>query len=151
MAVYYLPDTTGWNSTFAGFPTTPWNPFVGLLQVTILPAAAVTAGAQWQVDDGTWQDSGTTVSNLLVGVHTVGFSTATGWMPPASQNVFVNSNGVATATATYVPTPFNYVINDGTITITGYTGPGGRVIIPDAINGLAVTSIGNGRSKTAPV
>ena len=32
--------------------------------------------------------------------------------------------------------------NNGTITITGYTGPGGAVTIPGTINGLPVTSIG---------
>ena len=39
--------------------------------------------------------------------------------------------------------PFNYTTNNGTITITGYTGPGGAVTIPDTINGLPVTSIGD--------
>jgi hypothetical protein len=38
---------------------------------------------------------------------------------------------------------FNYTTNNGTITITGYTGPGGDVTIPDMIDGLPVTSIGN--------
>src|SRR5512134_2447917 len=33
--------------------------------------------------------------------------------------------------------------NNGTITITGYTGPGGAVVIPSNITGLPVTSIGN--------
>jgi hypothetical protein len=45
-----------------------------------------------------------------------------------------------------VPSPvraqFNYATNDGTITITSYTGSGGDVAIPDTINGLPVTSIG---------
>ena len=38
---------------------------------------------------------------------------------------------------------FTYTTNNGTITITGYTGPGGDVTIPDTINGLPVTSIGH--------
>ena len=38
---------------------------------------------------------------------------------------------------------FIYTTNNGTITITGYTGPGGAVTIPDTINGLPVTAIGN--------
>src|ERR1035437_6548260 len=33
--------------------------------------------------------------------------------------------------------------NNGTITITGYTGSGGAVTIPDTITGLPVTSIGS--------
>jgi hypothetical protein len=39
---------------------------------------------------------------------------------------------------------FTYMTNSGgtTITITGYTGPGGTLIIPTNINGLTVTSIG---------
>src|SRR5712672_3501673 len=37
---------------------------------------------------------------------------------------------------------FSYTNTNGTITITGYTGPGGNVIIPGTIDGLPVTSIG---------
>jgi hypothetical protein len=36
---------------------------------------------------------------------------------------------------------FNYTTNNGTITITGYTGLGGNAVIPDATNGLPVTGI----------
>jgi hypothetical protein len=68
--VYYLPGTTGWGTTFDGWPT-------------------VESGG-----NGGGQD-------------------------------------------------FTYITNNGTITITGYTGPGGAVIIPSTINGLPVTSIGN--------
>jgi hypothetical protein len=38
---------------------------------------------------------------------------------------------------------FTYTTNNGTITITGYIGPGGDVTIPDTINCLAVASIGD--------
>jgi hypothetical protein len=41
-----------------------------------------------------------------------------------------------------VEAQFIYTTNGGTITITGYTGSGGAVTIPDRINGLAVASIG---------
>ena len=37
---------------------------------------------------------------------------------------------------------FDYTTNNGTITITGYTGSGGAVTIPSEINNLPVTSIG---------
>src|SRR5579859_1287558 len=37
---------------------------------------------------------------------------------------------------------FTYTNVNGTITITGYAGPGGAVTIPSRINGLAVTGIG---------
>src|SRR5260370_28303277 len=42
-----------------------------------------------------------------------------------------------------VQAQFNYTTNNGAITITGYTGPGGGVTIPDTINGYPVTSIGD--------
>src|SRR5207249_1103539 len=38
---------------------------------------------------------------------------------------------------------FTYVTNNGAITITGYTGPGGAVAIPDTINSWPVVRIGN--------
>jgi len=38
---------------------------------------------------------------------------------------------------------YTYTTNNGAITITGYTGPGGALAIPDTINGYPVTSIGN--------
>src|SRR5215831_14710504 len=39
---------------------------------------------------------------------------------------------------------FTYTTNgDGTITITGYTGPGSAVTIPSTINGIAVTGMGD--------
>jgi len=37
---------------------------------------------------------------------------------------------------------FSYTTNNGAITITGYSGAGGAVTIPDTISGLPVTSIG---------
>lgn len=46
---------------------------------------------------------------------------------------------VSTAT---VRAQFNYVTNNGTITITGYTGSGGAVTLPITIHGLPVTTIG---------
>ena len=45
------------------------------------------------------------------------------------------------ALADVVQAQWNYTINNGTITITEYTGPGGAVTIPSTINGLPVTSI----------
>ena len=42
-----------------------------------------------------------------------------------------------------VQAQFNYTVSQGKVTITGYTGPGVAVTIPDSINGLPVTSIGD--------
>jgi len=41
-----------------------------------------------------------------------------------------------------VQAQFTCTTNNGTLTITGYSGPGGEVTIPDAIAGLPVTGIG---------
>ncbi|MGD0536070.1 MAG: hypothetical protein ABSC03_00360 [Verrucomicrobiota bacterium] len=41
-----------------------------------------------------------------------------------------------------VQAQFLYTTNNGTVTISQYTGSGGTVIIPDMIEGLPVTSIG---------
>lgn len=45
--------------------------------------------------------------------------------------------------ATRAQAQFTYITNNGTITITGYTGSGGNVTIPSTISGLPVTSIGD--------
>ena len=45
-------------------------------------------------------------------------------------------------TATLYGEDYTYETNNGTITITGYTGGGGEVVFPSEINGLPVTSIG---------
>jgi hypothetical protein len=41
---------------------------------------------------------------------------------------------------------FTYTNINGTITITRYTGPGGDVSVPTTINGLPVTTVGDGVS-----
>ena len=58
---------------------------------------------------------------------------------------------------------FTYTVSGGTVTITEYTGAGGDVVIPDAIDGMPVVGIGvcvliiiegsiiMGRFKIAPV
>jgi hypothetical protein len=67
--------------------------------VTITGGAS---GAQWQVDGGTQQAGGATVSGLTPGLHTVTFSTLTGYTTPASQYVSISASQTATATGAYV-------------------------------------------------
>jgi PKD repeat protein len=74
----------------------------GSLKVTIMPSGAITAGAQWQVDGGTWQISGTTVTNLSVGNHTVSFSTISDWTTPANKTISISDNSTTTTNGTYV-------------------------------------------------
>jgi uncharacterized delta-60 repeat protein len=54
-----------------------------------------------------------------------------------------NGSGWFVETLLYLP-PYTYTNNNGTITITKYTGSGGAVSIPSTIYGLPVTSIGHG-------
>src|SRR5712671_6575229 len=53
--------------------------------------------------------------------------------------------GVLLALPAVVQAQFTFTTNNGAITITGYTGSGGAVVIPDTTNGYPVTSI---RSST---
>lgn len=48
-----------------------------------------------------------------------------------------------TTIGTVAPPQYTYTTNDGSITITGYIGSGGDIIIPDTIEGLPVAIIGN--------
>jgi hypothetical protein len=73
----------------------------GALQVTILPQAAIDAGAQWRVDGGAWQDSDYTEPNLAVGQHTVEYSVIAGWNEPNSETVQINDGQTTTTTGTY--------------------------------------------------
>ncbi len=74
----------------------------GSLTVTISPAAAVSAGAMWNVDGGGWQASGATVGNLSVGSHTVNYNSIIGWSSPASQTVSIVNGQTTSWTGTYV-------------------------------------------------
>jgi hypothetical protein len=68
------------------------NSPTALLQVNLGPIDAVNAGAQWQVDGGLWQNSGTIVSNIAIGSHTVTFNTISGWTTPTNQIVNLSFN-----------------------------------------------------------
>ena len=74
----------------------------GSVQVTITPQEAIDAGAQWQVDDGDWQDSSYTQGDVVVGTRTVRFSTVTGWDTPAEQQLQVNFAETTATSGTYV-------------------------------------------------
>jgi len=147
--VYYLPGTSGWSATFGDRPAVMLNPPTpyGSLQVTITPAEAISNGAHWQVDGGIPQPSGATVLGLSVGDHTLSFSTVSDWIAPSNQTVLVSQDSIAKVMAGYLPQhapplAFDYSTNNGSITITRYTGSGGAVFIPNTIDDLPVTSIG---------
>ncbi len=75
----------------------------GSLTVTIGPAGAVTEGAMWNVDGGSWHASGTTVSGITAGSHTVAYKNITGWTMPSGQTGNITNSHSASATGTYTP------------------------------------------------
>ena len=106
----------------------PMGTLKGSLRVTIQPAEAVTAGAQWSVDGGAAQAADATVSGLSAGQHTVSFTTAEGWTAPADQTVTVTAGQVSYATGTYTaasPTGGGGCAG-GTVSGKSLPGPGGR-------------------------
>ena len=74
---------------------------VGSLNVTLLPAAAVTAGARWKLDSGAWRTSGTTLNNIAEGPHTVSFKAIANWATPATLPVTITHGKTSTLSATY--------------------------------------------------
>jgi len=85
----------------------------GSLTVTIEPPLAISAGAQWAVDGGTWQDSSVSLSGLSVGMHAVSFKSIDGWTRPGEQNVSISANQTASVTGTYTA-----VAQTGGVTVT---------------------------------
>lgn len=73
----------------------------GWLQVIILPAEAVAAGAQWRRKGAsTWLDSGDSESVAPV-EHAIEFKILTGWGKPADRYVLVQSEQISRIEATY--------------------------------------------------
>jgi sugar lactone lactonase YvrE len=78
----------------------PSNFATGSVAVNIVPSGAVTAGAQWQLDGGSLQPSGATISTGT-GSHTITYSAAAGYTAPASQPVAVSAGQTTAVTGTY--------------------------------------------------
>jgi hypothetical protein len=75
----------------------------GSVVVSIAPQGALSAGGQWRVDGGAWQNSGVVVPNLIVGApHTVECKPVTGWTTPANPSVTVQKGQTATASCNYI-------------------------------------------------
>ncbi len=75
---------------------------VGSLKVTLSPGSLTNAGAGWQVDGGSWQQSGAVLGNLLAGSHTVAFGSIAGWTTPQSVTVAIKAGVEAKLAETYV-------------------------------------------------
>jgi len=71
------------------------------LTVTINPAGARDAGAQWQMDGGAYRNSGVTVKGVAPGYHTVSFKPINGWAKPGDARVFLWPFGNSSLSGTY--------------------------------------------------
>jgi hypothetical protein len=127
------------NGTNAQFPIGYWRSVAGTVMTNSLLL---------DYPDGTFSYSlnGQTLATLPLGpsfTNVVGafyFSASEGTAGSLGNRFALTGVGVQA----FVPTnTFIYILTNNTITITGYTGTNAAVIIPDTINGLAVTSIGN--------
>lgn len=96
-------------------------PKTGTLSVTINPSAAVSAGAQWQIDGtGAWYNSGDE-QTIATGRHAVSFSEIQGWITPAAKKVTVTKNSTTKYAVTYyqpVQALMSFTITSGVRTVS---------------------------------
>ena len=59
-------------------------------------------GAYWQVDGGSWQQSGAKVTDLATGHHVVTFLPVDGWTAPSSRTITIAKNQPTSISAAYV-------------------------------------------------
>ncbi len=118
----------------------------GSLTVTLAPAAVLTLGAAWSIDDGTtWLASGIT-TNLSEGTYTVTFKPVEAYAAPATlSSVTVTSGQAATRSVSYTYMLAGRVISGTNITVivrppagTSFWG-----LIETLPNGLTPTASGD--------
>ncbi len=78
-----------------------YAPITGALSAILKPAGAVTDGALWRYNAGSWNGSGVVVSNLPLGSYTVEFGPATRWITPASVSVALVNQNLVSVTGLY--------------------------------------------------
>ncbi len=111
---------------------------LGSLTVTLLPDAAVAAGAEWQLDGaGPWQTNGAVMANVPPGTHSVSFKPIAGWNIPADQTVTITSG---------VNTPTNVLY-----TLIGTSTSGALTVdlLPAALRSAAQWQVDGGPNQTS--
>jgi hypothetical protein len=72
------------------------------LTVTVSPPEAVTAGAQWRVNNASaWKNSGDTITGLPAGSYTISFNEVSWWTKPCDQVVVTEAGQTTLTTGTY--------------------------------------------------
>jgi hypothetical protein len=157
VTIYYLPSTSGWvGTTHGGRLLVPAYPQItagpqnrtdsvgssATLNVTVTGAAELTY--QWSKDGTDLLNNGDIVGakNATLIINNLKLEDE-GEYQVLVTNAFgsVSTGAVLTVTLSSPVADFNFYTNGGSITINGYKGPGGAVIIPDSISGLPVTSV----------
>ncbi len=86
----------------------------GSLKVTITPAGAVAAGAQWKrTEASVWRGSGETETRIPEGTTVVQFKNINGWGKPDNKTVQIEAGEITTASG-------QYIRHTGSLTVTIY-------------------------------
>jgi len=99
--LFTLADIQAPHTVYVTFKPTVTTTQTGSLTVTLQPAGAVSAGAQWRVDGGSYRNTGDPATGLTPGSHTVSFKSVSGYTTPANQSANILANQQATANASY--------------------------------------------------
>ncbi len=133
----------------------------GNLQITIKPAGARKAKAQWRVTSGpdtNWKNSGTTITDLAPGSYTITFKDITGWTKPVDMAVTLSAGENVFKTGKYsAGSSYNLTVNSTNpasgVAITSSTDHGGttsynRTLTPDTSVTLTAPAYhGSGASR----
>ena len=111
----YFMSVSGWASpvstpvTITAGETTQitgtYTQLTGSLTVELNPAAALAAGAEWNVNGVAWQNGGATVSGLTADApYTINYNNIASWASPQSASGTLSSTSATTAVAAYLQT-----------------------------------------------
>ena len=78
-----------------------FQPGRAAIAVTIEPMGARNAGAQWRVDGGAWQNSGSTLSNVAAGQRGIEYKEIPGWIRPSQESANITGGQTTSLTKNY--------------------------------------------------
>ena len=111
---FTLADIGAAHTVYVTFKPVTTTAQTGSLTVTLQPAGAISAGAQWQADGGNYRNSGDIVTDLTPGQHQITFKSISGYTTPANETVTVNASAQTTTNATYnavAPTTYTLTLS----------------------------------------